>query len=236
MVVTSRYRDAAELVWIRHPPGLTPGKDCPVPKAVEQHSTRTPTKPSRPRARSGFRPVPPAATVAAGFPHGGESPSSSGTPHGGVNPASGEVPPIACPALAIGAELGRVATAYYACDEAALAADQAGRWADHNRAETRRALLQDRMENLEDTLTFTPAATLEGALVQVMLAAAAAGQFLAFNLTEDQAKEEGERLVRLLYSIRGAIEAATGSGGIEAVGEFYMRAEFNPFLALNAGA
>ncbi|WP_338664327.1 hypothetical protein VQH23_03995 [Pararoseomonas sp. SCSIO 73927] len=118
-----------------------------------------------------------------------------------------------------------------------MAAYKAQQWADHSRARDRHRLLTNRMENLEDTATYTPAASLEGALVQVMLAAMVADQFTAFALTEDQAEEQGKRLSRLLYSIRGAIEAITGSHGAEALSEFYMRAEFNPFLALaEAGA
>lgn len=183
-----------------------------------------------------------------GSPHGTENPSSAGTLHGGEYPvsanrsqmeapsaASGELPQIACPALALGAELSRVITAYQTSDEAVLAAYQAKQWADHNRSQARLELLEERREHLEQAATFTSATTLQGALVQVLLAGAVADQLVTFSLSADQAEEQGKKLMRLLHSVRGALETVTSDDGIEALGEFYMRGDSNPFLALEVG-
>ena len=92
--------------------------------------------------------------------------------------------------------------------------------------------LTERANALEAMAAELQASTLEGAMVQIMLAHAAAD--LMAHCTEETTEQDMRRISKLLYSALAALEQATGTAREELGGEAYMVRDLEPH-ALVAG-
>ncbi len=91
--------------------------------------------------------------------------------------------------------------------------------------------LSDRWGTLEAMAAEIPASTLEGAMVQIMLAHAAA-DLMAADSSDETAVVQMRTISKLLYSALAAIEQAAGVPREELGGEAYMRRDLDPHALL----
>jgi hypothetical protein len=104
------------------------------------------------------------------------------------------------------------------------------------RAERRIEIIYEKIFALDDEISWVRAITLEGALYQVAAAHCLAKTLEDGGMEPWQVKEKQNALERILYSIRHAIEGATGLKLELTIGENYMLAERDPFLILQENA
>jgi hypothetical protein len=135
--------------------------------------------------------------------------------------SSADDPAATCPAAALGKQYAQILSVSRRLDR-----DTAGRPQTELDRENQRRV-SGRMRQIEDAISFTQATSLAGALAQIGHASDWMDCFGPGDTDEDIV-EKVERVQRLLYSIRYAIEAATGLSGEEFGADFNMERDADP--------
>lgn len=138
-----------------------------------------------------------------------------------------------CPAVKLGEQQQRF---HALLEQAETAKIGAQRGADSIRAEDRIEILYDKIDFLDDAITWVRAVSLEGALYQLAAANSLSQTLRDGGMEPWQVKEKERALDRVLFSIRHVLEGATGTKLADTIGENYMLAERDPFLILQENA
>ncbi len=129
------------------------------------------------------------------------------------------------PVAQIGRDLATVWRQVWQNDEERLPADAPVAQRSHSARLDKR--LADRCEALETMAAEIPASTLKGAMVQIMLAHAAA-DLMAADAAEETSVVQMRTISKLLYSALAVIERVADVPREELGGEAYMRRDLDP--------
>ena len=149
------------------------------------------------------------------------------TTEGGAMPAAA---PTVCRVAMMGRELAELHIAFDRSEEAGILARSSSDAARNSVENRRQEIIHARRRGLEEMMSWHCAASLEGALHQVLVATGDAAEVQYSDSDLEELRIVGRRLRRLLFSIRRVIEDASGLKALEVCGDFYASESGDPLI------